>query len=237
MLEKLKAEVLEANLSLPKYNLVTFTWGNVSGIDRDSGLVVIKPSGVEYEKLKLEDLVVVDLEGNIVEGQLRPSSDTKTHLVLYKHFSDIGGIVHTHSTWATIWSQAKKDLPALGTTHADTFYGTVPCTRNLRKDEIESDYELETGNLIVETFKERNIDPNAVPASLVDSHGPFTWGKSPRKALENAVVLEEVCKLASNTFQLNMDISSIDQNLLDKHYLRKHGKDAYYGQNHLLINN
>lgn len=234
MLEKLKEEVLEANLGLPKYNLVTFTWGNVSGIDRENGLVVIKPSGVEYDQMTIEDLVVVDLNGNIVEGDLNPSSDTKTHIVLYKNFPDIGGVVHTHSTWATSWSQATRDLPALGTTHADTFYGTVPCTRNLTKEEIESDYELETGNIIVETFKERGIDPNAVPAALVYSHGPFVWGKSATKAFENAVILEEVCKMAFNTFNLTPEIPSIDQNLLDKHYLRKHGKNAYYGQKVLM---
>ncbi|WP_428909919.1 L-ribulose-5-phosphate 4-epimerase [Niallia sp. Krafla_26] len=234
MLEKLKEEVLEANLGLPKYDLVTFTWGNVSGIDRESGLVVIKPSGIEYDKLTAKDLVVVDLDGNIVEGDLNPSSDTKTHLVLYKNFPDIGGVVHTHSTWATSWSQATRDLPALGTTHADTFYGTVPCTRNLTKEEIESDYELETGNLIVETFKERGIDPNAVPAALVYSHGPFVWGKNAKKALENAVVLEEVCKMNFNTLHLSPKIPSMDQNLLDKHYLRKHGKNAYYGQKVLV---
>ncbi len=180
MLQKLKEQVLEANLGLPKHNLVTFTWGNVSGIDRDSGLVVIKPSGIEYSKLKVEDLVVVDLEGNVVEGKLRPSSDTSTHLVLYKNFKDIGGIVHTHSTWATIWSQATRDLPALGTTQADTFYGSVPCTRRLTEEEINGDYELETGNVIVETFKQRGINPNEIPSVLVYSHGPFAWGKMQR---------------------------------------------------------
>ena len=230
MLEQLKEEVLQANLGLPKYGLVTFTWGNVSGIDRESGLVVIKPSGVEYDKLTVDNLVVVDLDGNVVEGDLKPSSDTKTHLVLYKKFKDIGGVVHTHSTWATSWSQATLDLPALGTTHADTFYGDVPCTRNLTEEEINSDYELETGNVIVETFTERQIDPNAVPAVLVYSHGPFAWGKSPAHALENAVILEETCKMAYNTINLNANIPAIDQHLLDKHYLRKHGKNAYYGQ-------
>ncbi|MCF3944834.1 L-ribulose-5-phosphate 4-epimerase [Oceanobacillus alkalisoli] len=230
MLEQLKQEVLEANLGLPKHGLVTFTWGNVSGIDREQGLVVIKPSGIEYNKLTVNDLVVVDLDGNVVEGDLNPSSDTKTHLVLYKNFTDIGGVVHTHSSWATSWSQATRDLPALGTTHADTFYGTVPCTRNLTKDEIESDYELETGNVIVETFNKRNIDPNAVPASLVYGHGPFAWGGNAQKALENAVVLEEVCKMAFYTYQLNSEIANLDQHLLDKHYLRKHGANAYYGQ-------
>ncbi|MEN1969875.1 L-ribulose-5-phosphate 4-epimerase [Lentibacillus sp. N15] len=231
MLEKLKKEVLEANLGLPNYGLVTFTWGNVSGIDRVSGLVVIKPSGVEYDKLTIDSLVVVDLNGNIVEGDLKPSSDTKTHLILYKNFKDIGGVVHTHSTWATIWSQATMDLPPLGTTHADTFYGSVPCTRNLTAEEINRDYELETGNVIVETFKERDIDPNIVPSALVHSHGPFVWGVNAGEALENAVVLEETCKMAYNTLTLNANISTIDQQLLDKHYLRKHGRYAYYGQN------
>lgn len=230
MLEKLKEEVLEANLGLPKYGLVTFTWGNVSGIDRESGLVVIKPSGVEYDELTVNDLVVVDLNGKIVEGELKPSSDTKTHLVLYKNFKNIGGVVHTHSTWATSWSQARIDLPALGTTHADTFYGSVPCTRNLTKEEINKDYELETGNVIIETFTKRNIDPNAVPATLVYNHGPFSWGVNATKALENAVVLEETCNMAYKSLTLNANISSIDQHLLDKHYLRKHGENAYYGQ-------
>ncbi|WP_088052448.1 L-ribulose-5-phosphate 4-epimerase [Virgibacillus dakarensis] len=230
MLENLKKEVLEANLGLPKHGLVTFTWGNVSGIDRESGLVVIKPSGVEYDKLTVDSLVVVDLDGNTVEGDLKPSSDTKTHLVLYKSFKEIGGVVHTHSTWATSWAQATMDLPAFGTTHADTFYGSIPCTRNLIKEEINQDYELETGNVIVETFNERNIDPNAVPSALVYSHGPFAWGKNAGKALENAVVLEEISKMAYYTLTLNANVSTIEQQLLDKHYLRKHGKYAYYGQ-------
>lgn len=230
MLESLKKEVLEANLGLPKHQLVTFTWGNVSGIDRDLGLVVIKPSGIEYDQLTINDLVVVDLDGNVVEGNLKPSSDTKTHLVLYKNFEDIGGVVHTHSSWATSWSQATRDLPPLGTTHADTFYGPVPCTRSLTAEEINRDYELETGNVIVETFKERGINPNEVPSVLVYSHGPFAWGKNALKALENSVVLEEACKMALNTLSINREISDIDQSLLDKHYLRKHGKKAYYGQ-------
>lgn len=230
MLEKLKQEVFEANLALPKYNLVTLTWGNVSGIDRESGLVVIKPSGVEYEKLRLEDLVVVDLEGNVVEGRLKPSSDTKTHLALYRAFPDIGAVVHTHSTWATIWAQSTRDLPAFGTTHADVFYGTIPCTRNLTPEEIETDYELETGNVIVETFKKRNIDPNAVPAVLVNGHGPFVWGTDAKNAVENSVVLEEVAKMAANTVFLNKNAGPLEQHLLDKHYYRKHGANAYYGQ-------
>jgi|SRR5699024_7697015 len=230
MLERLKEEVLKANLDLPKHGLVTFTWGNVSGIDREEGLVVIKPSGVEYNKLAVDDLVVVDMEGNIVEGSLNPSSDTQTHLILYHNFKNIGGIVHTHSTWATSWAQAAMDLPSLGTTHADTFYGTVPCTRQMKNNEINNDYELETGNVIIETFSKRDINPNNVPSVLVSGHGPFAWGVDAIKAVENAVVLEETCKMAYNTLTLNPYVSAIDQNLLDKHYLRKHGKQAYYGQ-------
>ncbi|GLX66692.1 L-ribulose-5-phosphate 4-epimerase [Paenibacillus glycanilyticus] len=228
MLERLKQEVLEANLDLPKYGLVTFTWGNVSGIDRDSGLVVIKPSGVPYDKLKAEDLVVVDLEGNKVEGELKPSSDTPTHLVLYKAFPHIGGIVHTHSPWATSWAQAGKGIPALGTTHADYFYGEIPVTRAMTRAEIESAYELETGNVIVETFKDK--DPMMIPSVLVNSHAPFNWGKDPHEAVHNAVVLEEVAKMALRAYQLNPDIQPMDQALLDKHFLRKHGANAYYGQ-------
>lgn len=230
MLEKLKEQVLEANLSLPKYGLVTFTWGNVSGISREDGLVVIKPSGVPYETLKLEDLVVVDLEGNIVEGNLKPSSDTPTHLVLYKHFHDIGGIVHTHSPWATSWAQAGKAIPALGTTHADYFNGTIPCTRPMTKEEIEGEYELETGNVIVETFQSNGIDPNEIPSVLVHSHAPFNWGKDALEAVHNAVVLEEVAKLALHSFQINPELDSMDRVLLEKHYYRKHGANAYYGQ-------
>lgn len=230
MLRSLKQEVLKANLDLTRYNLVTLTWGNVSGIDRNSGLIVIKPSGIEYNKLTIDDLVVVDLDGNVVEGNLRPSSDTKTHIVLYKNFPDIGGVVHTHSIWATSWSQSKKDLPPLGSTHADTFYGTVPCTRNLTAAEFNGDYELETGNVIVETFKKRGIDPNEIPACLVRSHGPFVWGENVKVALENAFVLEQICKIAFNTLNLNKDITSINEYMLDKHYLRKHGQKAYYGQ-------
>ncbi|REE55328.1 L-ribulose 5-phosphate 4-epimerase [Paenibacillus taihuensis] len=228
MLERLKQEVLEANLDLPKYNLVTFTWGNVSGIDRERGLVVIKPSGVPYEKLKLEDLVVVDLAGNKVEGELKPSSDTPTHLVLYRAFAHIGGIVHTHSPWATSWAQASRPIPALGTTHADYFYGEIPVTRQMTREEIENGYELETGNVIVETFKDR--DPSQVPSVLVNSHAPFNWGKDPHEAVHNAVVLEEVAKMALHTYALNPGIGSMDQALLDKHFLRKHGASAYYGQ-------
>jgi L-ribulose-5-phosphate 4-epimerase len=228
MLEALKQQVLEANLNLPKYGLVTFTWGNVSGIDRDKGLIVIKPSGVPYESLKVEDMVVLDLYGNKVEGELRPSSDAPTHLVLYQAFPDIGGIVHTHSSWATSWAQANRPIPAFGTTQADYFYGCIPCTRQLTEEEIRGQYEVETGKVIVETFK--NINPNYVPGVLVGSHGPFAWGESPDQAIHNAVVLEEVAKMAYRTIKLNPLSTDIDQNLLDKHYLRKHGKNAYYGQ-------
>lgn len=228
MLEQLKTEVLEANLALPRHRMVTFTWGNVSGIDRNQGLVVIKPSGVSYERLKLEDMVVVDLEGNVIEGNLKPSSDTPTHLVLYKAFQQIGGIVHTHSPWATSWAQASRSIPALGTTHADYFYGEIPCTRKMTEQEIKGAYELETGNVITETFK--SIDPMKIPGVLVDSHAPFTWGKNADQALHNAVVLEEVAKMASRTFALNPQVQAMDQTLLDRHFLRKHGSDAYYGQ-------
>ncbi|TDF93176.1 L-ribulose-5-phosphate 4-epimerase [Paenibacillus piri] len=228
MLKKLKQAVLEANLDLPKYGLVTFTWGNVSGIDREKGLVVIKPSGVPYEELKLEDLVVLDLEGQVVEGKLRPSSDTPTHLVLYKAFPQIGGIVHTHSPWATGWAQAGRGIPALGTTHADYFYGEIPCTRQMTEAEINGAYELETGNVIVETFKE--LDPSHMPGVLVNSHAPFNWGKDPHQAVHNAVVLEEVAKIAQQTFQLNPGVGPMERTLLDRHFLRKHGANAYYGQ-------
>ena len=228
MLESLKKIVYEANQALPKYKLVTFTWGNVSGFDREKGLVVIKPSGVKYEEMTVDDMVEVDLEGNVVEGNLRPSSDTPTHLVLYKNFPDIGGVVHTHSPWATSWAQAGKSIPPLGTTHADYFYGSIPCTRPMTADEIKNDYELETVNVIVETFK--NIDPVAVPGVLVHGHGPFNWGKDPLDAVHNAVVMEEVAKLAFRTVMLNPQIKNLDQNLQDKHYFRKHGENAYYGQ-------
>ena len=228
MLENLKEEVFKANMLLPKYNLVTFTWGNVSGIDREKGLVVIKPSGVEYEKMTKDDMVVVDLDGNVVEGNLKPSSDTATHIELYRNFKDIKGVVHTHSTYATIWAQAGINLPALGTTHADYFYGDIPCTRKMIKEEIESNYEKETGKVIVERFS--NINPNDMKAVLVNCHGPFTWGESPLKAVENSVVLEEVAKMALNSKLINNTLESMDQSLLDKHFLRKHGKNAYYGQ-------
>lgn len=228
MLGQLKQEVLEANLALPKHGLVTFTWGNVSGIDREQGLVVIKPSGVPYKKLKTDDLVVVDLEGNKIEGELKPSSDTPTHLVLYRNFPGIGGIVHTHSSWATSWAQARKSIPIFGTTQADYFYGDIPCTRKMTSREIKGDYEAETGNVIVETFQ--NLDPNQIPGVLVNSHGPFCWGTDAENAVHNAVVLEETAKMAYRTVSLNPSVHAIDQDLLDKHFLRKHGANAYYGQ-------
>lgn len=227
MLEELKQSVLEANLLLPKYNLVTFTWGNVSGIDREKGLVVIKPSGVEYDKLTVEDMVVVDLDGKVVEGNLRPSSDTPTHIELYKAFENIGGVVHTHSRWATIFAQAGKGIAPLGTTHADYFYGEIPCTREMTGNEIGGEYEKETGKVIIETFDE--LEADEVPAVLVHSHGPFTWGKNPLEAVHNAVVLEECAMMAWHTEMLVGDGNMSDA-LLDKHYLRKHGKNAYYGQ-------
>lgn len=228
MLEELKKEVLEANLLLPKYNLVTFTWGNVSGIDRKTSLIVIKPSGVEYDKLKIEDLVVVDLEGNVVEGELRPSSDTPTHIELYKAFPEIGGVVHTHSRMAVAFAQAGRPIPAFGTTHADYFYGDIPCTRSLGKEEIETDYEKNTGLVIKETF--RSMDPVAMPGVLVRNHGPFIWGTDAKDAVHNAAVLEEVANMAFYSLEISKDIKRVDSYLLDKHYYRKHGKDAYYGQ-------
>jgi L-ribulose-5-phosphate 4-epimerase len=230
MLEQLKQSVLKANLELPKHDLVKYTWGNVSGIDRDSGLVVIKPSGMPYEELTADDMVVVNLDGVKVEGKLRPSSDTLTHIVLYKCFDKIGGIVHTHSSWATAWAQAGMGIPAYGTTHADYFYGKIPCTRKMTDDEIKGNYEMETGNVIAETFS--NIDPLTIPGVLVHSHGPFTWGKSADEAVYSAVVLEEIAKIAYHTLMLNTDTKPMGQTLLDKHYLRKHGKNAYYGQLH-----
>lgn len=231
MLKQLKKTVLRANLALPKYQLVTFTWGNVSAVDRERGVIVIKPSGVEYDVMSVDDMVVVDLiSGEVVEGNKKPSSDTPTHLELYRQFPDIGGIVHTHSRHATIWAQAARDLPAFGTTHADYFYGTIPCTRLMTDAEIQGEYELETGKVIVETFRERGIDPNQVPAALVASHGPFAWGKDAETAVHNAVVLEEVAYMNLFSLQLTPKLPSMQQTLLDKHYLRKHGKDAYYGQ-------
>ncbi|CAI1864536.1 L-ribulose-5-phosphate 4-epimerase SgbE [Serratia marcescens] len=231
MLTQLKQQVLEANLDLPRHKLVTFTWGNVSAVDRERGLVVIKPSGVEYEHMTAEDMVVVDLaSGRTVEGAKKPSSDTATHLALYREFADIGGIVHTHSRHATIWAQAGLDIPAWGTTHADYFYGAIPCTRLMTQDEIEHDYELETGNVIIETFRQRDINPNAIPAVLVNAHGPFAWGKDAHNAVHNAVVLEEIAYMGIFSRQLTPGIHSMQRELLDKHYLRKHGQHAYYGQ-------
>lgn len=228
MLEELKQKVYEANMDLPKRGLVTYTWGNVSGIDRKDGLFVIKPSGVEYECLKPEDMVVMDLEGNKVEGRYQPSSDTPTHLELYKACPEVGGIVHTHSPWATSWAQACRSIPCYGTTHADYFYGGIPCTRSLTGEEIEGAYEKNTGLVIIETFRDR--DPASVPGVLCANHGPFTWGKDAANAVHNAVVLEEVAKMAYRTEMLNPKVSAAPQVLQDKHYMRKHGPDAYYGQ-------
>lgn len=230
MLEELKQQVYEANMRLPKLELVTFTWGNVSGIDREKGLFVIKPSGVEYEKLSPADMVVVDLDGKVVEGDLNPSSDTMTHAVLYKAFPNIGGIVHAHSPWAVSFAQAGVDLEAMGTTHADTFYGDVPVTDALTKEKIESAYEENTGKVIVRTFAERGIDPDAVPAVLVKQHGPFTWGPTAAKAVETAKILEVVAEMNYHALQLTRADIRVPQYLLDKHYYRKHGANAYYGQ-------
>jgi L-ribulose-5-phosphate 4-epimerase len=229
MLEHLKEQVFRANLLLPRHGLVTFTFGNVSGIDREQGLVIIKPSGVSYETMKVEDMVVVEVEtGKAVEGGLQPSSDTPTHLELYRAFSNIGGIVHTHSRWATIFAQAGRGIVAFGTTHADYFYGEIPCTRKLTKEEIQGEYERETGRVIQETF--RGKDPDAVPAVLVHSHGPFAWGTDPMDAVHNAVVLEEVAFMNFHASMLEPVIPPMQQELLDRHYLRKHGANAYYGQ-------
>lgn len=228
MLEKLKKEVYEANMLLPRYGLITFTWGNVSGIDRELGLVVIKPSGVEYDGMKPEDMVVVDLEGRVVEGDLNPSSDTPTHIEFYKAFPNIGGVTHTHSTNAVCFAQAGRGIPPLGTTHGDYFYGEIPCTRKMTPEEISGEYEKNTGLVIVETFKD--LDPDAIPAVLVHSHGPFTWGKDPVDSVHHSVILEECAKMAMGAFALNPGLSRMQQELLDKHYLRKHGKNAYYGQ-------
>ena len=230
MLEALKEQVYLANMELPKRGLVTYTWGNVSGIDREKGLFVIKPSGVDYDVLKPSDMVVMDLQGNRVEGELNPSSDTKTHMVLYNAFPEIGGIVHTHSPYAVAWAQAGEDLPCYGTTHADYFYGSVPCARHLTEEELQEDYERNTGITIVETFKERGIDPKAVPAVLCYSHGPFTWGKDAAQAVYHSVVLEECAKMGIFTRVLNPHAAPAPQRLQDKHYTRKHGPNAYYGQ-------
>lgn len=227
MLEELKQQVLEANLALVKHNLVLFTWGNASGIDRKSGLVVIKPSGVSYEAMKAEDMVVVDLDGKVVEGSLHPSSDTPTHLLLYKAFPQIGGVVHTHSTYATAWAQAGKDIPCLGTTHADYFYGPIPCTADMTDSQIGGNYEEETGRVIEQRFQKMN--PVFTPGVLVKNHGPFTWGKNADEAVYHAAVLEEVAKMASITYGLNPS-PSIRETLIEKHFMRKHGPHAYYGQ-------
>lgn len=240
MLEELKEKVYKANMDLPKHGLVTFTWGNVSGIDREKGLFVIKPSGVDYDKLKPSDMVVMDMDGKKVEGELNPSSDTKTHLVLYKAFPDVGGIVHTHSTWATSWAQAGRDIPCYGTTHADYFYGDVPCVRSLTKEEIDEDYEKNTGNVIVDFFLKADEERKAKggykpewvarPCVLCRNHGPFAWGKSPDQAVYHAVVLEEVAKMAAHTEAIQPKVGVAPQEIQDKHYLRKHGPNAYYGQ-------
>ena len=231
MLKKLKHAVYEANMELPHRGLVTYTWGNVSGIDRERGLVVIKPSGVSYDELTPDDLVVLDLDGKVVDGKLNPSSDTKTHLELYKAFPEmIGGIVHTHSPYAVGWAQAGRDIPAYGTTHADYFYGPVPCCRSLTEQEVEEDYERNTGLVIVETFRQRELDPVHVPGAICRNHGPFTWGKDAAQAVYHAVVLEEVAKMAVYTTQIAPDAQPALQYVLDKHFLRKHGPNAYYGQ-------
>lgn len=229
MYKKLKEEVLKANLLLPKYGLVVFTWGNVSAVDREKGIIAIKPSGVEYDNMQADDIVIVDLAtGEVLDGKLKPSSDTPTHLELYRKFPNIGGIVHTHSRWATIFAQAKHPIKAYGTTHADYFYGEIPCTRLLSEAEIKGEYELNTGKVIVETFKD--TDPDFVPGVVVASHGPFAWGKSALDAVHNAVVMEEVAMMSWHAKIENSSLESMDQNLLDKHFLRKHGKNAYYGQ-------
>lgn len=232
MLETLKQQVYEANMLLPRYGLVVFTWGNVSGIDREKGMFVIKPSGVPYEAMKPEDMVVVDIEGKKVEGKMNPSSDTPTHAELYRRFDNIGGVVHTHSRWATIWAQAGREIPAYGTTHADYFHGAVPCTRSLTKEEVERAYELETGKVIASHFEANGLNPEHVPAVLVHSHGPFSWGKDAMKAVENAAVLEEVAMMAWHTEALPAAAprGPMEAYVLEKHFLRKHGPNAYYGQ-------
>ena len=230
MLEALKEKVFESNLELVKQGLVIYTWGNVSGYDPETTYVVIKPSGVSYDTMKASDMVVVDLDGNIIEGTMRPSSDTPTHLALYKKYPSIRGVVHTHSEWATSWAQAERSIPVYGTTHCDYFYGDIPCTRQLTKAEIEGEYELNTGLVIIETLEESNIDPMQIPAINVGHHGPFSWGTSPSDAVHNAKVMEEVAKMAFRVEKINTESKRVSQDLLDKHYLRKHGKNAYYGQ-------
>ncbi|MBA3926235.1 L-ribulose-5-phosphate 4-epimerase [Listeria sp. W9-0585] len=226
----LKQEVFEANLALPKAGLVKLTWGNVSVIDRELGVIVIKPSGVAYAEMRAEDMVVTDLDGIPIGSGLAPSSDLATHVVLYQEFAEIGAVVHTHSKWAVAWAQAKRDIPAYGTTHADAFYGRVPCTRELTNEEICTDYERETGNVIAKTFTERGLDPSAIPGVIVSSHGPFTWGKTAAKAVEHSLILETVADMAFQSEQLDHNLSMIPDYLLDKHYYRKHGENAYYGQ-------
>ncbi|MBO5525335.1 MAG: L-ribulose-5-phosphate 4-epimerase [Clostridia bacterium] len=230
MLEELKKKVLKDNLDLVKNKLVLFTWGNVSQIDRESGLIVIKPSGVEYDNMTAEDMVVVDLEGNVVEGHYRPSSDTPTHIEFYKAFPNVGGVTHTHSTYATAWAQAGRSIPFYGTTHADYFYGDIPCARSLTKEEIEGEYEKNTGLAIIEKFNSNGIDPMAVPGVLIKSHGVFAFGKDGAGSVYNATVIEEVAKMATITEQVNPNVERADQFMMDKHYNRKHGKNAYYGQ-------
>ena len=230
MLEELKIKVFEANMELPKRNLVTYTWGNVSGIDREAGLFVIKPSGVDYDIMTPDDMVVMDLEGNRVEGKYKPSSDTSTHLELYKAFSEIGGIVHTHSPEATSWAQAGRGIPLYGTTHADYFYGEIPCARSLTPEEIDEAYEKNTGLVIIETFDERGLNPMYTPGVLCTNHGPFTWGKDAAEAVHNAVVLEEVAKMALKTELINPAVKTAPDCIRDKHFFRKHGENAYYGQ-------
>ena len=229
-LQEMRQRVYEANLSLPQHGLVKFTWGNVSEVDRKGERIVIKPSGVPYDKLSPENMVVTDLDGNVIEGELNPSSDLATHVALYKAWPDLGGILHTHSTEAVGWAQAGRDIPFYGTTHADYFYGPVPCARSLTADEVNSAYEKETGTVIIETFTERGLDPMAVPGIVVRNHGPFTWGKDPAQAVYHAVVLEEVAKMNRFTEQINPRVEPAPQYILDKHYLRKHGPNAYYGQ-------
>ena len=228
MLEDLRTKVCQANLELKRQNMVIYTWGNVSGIDRQKQIIAIKPSGISYDELTSDKIVLLDFEGNIVDGKLKPSSDAATHLELYRNFKDIGGICHSHSPNATMWAQACKDIPCFGTTHADYFYGSIPVTDKMTDEEIKKDYELNTGKVIVRRFM--NIDPLQIPSVLVANHGPFSWGKAPESAVENAVVLEQIASIAQGTININPDQNDISKTLLDKHYLRKHGKDAYYGQ-------
>lgn len=229
-LGKLKEEVFQANLELVKQGLVIYTWGNVSGIDRELNLIVIKPSGVDYDTMTVEDMVVIDLQGNVIEGKLNPSSDTPTHLALYREYDTINSVVHTHSEWATSWAQAGASIPCYGTTHADYFYGEILCTRKLSDDEINNEYELNTGLVMIETLKDNQKEALEVPGLIIFNHGPFSWGRTPQKAVHNSKVMEEVAKMAYRTEKINPRVRPISQVLLDKHYLRKHGKNAYYGQ-------